>query len=86
MTRVVCPRAYAWQLEEGELCRWAEPNRGQLRMRTAVRKRVGSQPSPGARIVGVHLVPVGRYRELLVAERRLAQMEESRRRKAEGAG
>lgn len=50
-----CPLAYAWILEDGSVCCWAEPSREQLKQR--------SDPG-GAEIRAVHLVPVAEYRKL----------------------
>ena len=41
--------AYAWELEDGSLCCWAQPS-------IAVLKKDGHKPSPGAKAVRVELV------------------------------
>lgn len=45
--------AYAWMLEDGSLCYWAEPSRNKL-------LKEDDKPSPGAVIVRVELVRVVR--------------------------
>lgn len=41
--------AYAWQLEDGSLCRWAEPTRQEL-------EDGRESPGPDAKIVRVRIV------------------------------
>jgi len=57
LSEVEAPRAYAWELEEGDMCSWAEPRRDQLTER--------SKPSPGAKAVCVRIVREKDWRRLM---------------------
>lgn len=61
-SRKMHPPAYAWRLETGHLCYWAEPSSEQLQER--------SRPSPGATVARVRLVPIEDYQRMLAAWRR----------------
>jgi hypothetical protein len=54
---------WAWMLEDGSLCRWAEPNAEQLRR--------ADRPSPGAKRVCVRMIKESEWRRL-VGKRRTA--------------
>ena len=56
------PPGYAWRLEEGALCFWAEPSKDAL-----VKRR---KPSPGAVATRVRIVPIDDYKAMLAAWRR----------------
>lgn len=57
--RIEAVKAYTWQLEEGQLCYWASPNRKQL--------MDDEPPSPEAIAVPVRIIREADYRRLLKA-------------------